>query len=132
MKKEDLENHVRITAPALRATKPEISKSMKPPVKSKLPVINRILFSSFTHTEISDIEIAQGLCALIGAFFKTSGMVGTFKLLEWLGFPIPDLDGKQALLNGWPVLNKRPRNCSAEVQSLIPRLEILEEMIEYK
>ncbi len=138
MKKDELEKFVLENAPLLRSKEAERNQTEpKQPLNkakgpAKKPSPNPIRFSSYTHTEVSDVEIALGLCALLAAFFKSSGMPGTFKLMEWLGFPMPDLEGNEHVFSGWSETIPRQPNRSPQVLNMIPGVDKLEETIQYK
>jgi len=97
-----LDNYVRVNAPKFMRIRPDpplpagdSSKSQSSKrVKPKPPLTGGI-YSSYTHTEVSDMEIAQGLCALVGAFFIKCGTSGSLKVLDWLEFRIPDINGEE-------------------------------------
>jgi len=134
MTEQELEEHARVNAPAIIAKREYKGPPVPPlkPEKGKKTILKKATgFSTFTHTEILDTEISDGLQAIIGAFFKKCGMTGTFKFLEWLGFPVPDLEGKEQILKDFPT--RRPEsNRSSEVLKLIPGILKLEEILQYK
>jgi len=100
----------------------------------------RIRSTTYTHTELNDVQISIGIQALVGCFFSQNGPDATYCLLKWLGFDVPDADGASIPLgtqfNYHSKYSSEPEEdyavTVAEVHKLLPNAEELEAFLGYK
>lgn len=93
--------------------------------------------TTFTHSSIADKCVADSIEALIGAYFMNGSLDGAFRIMEWLGLRGPLQDGTVTPYSRDTTLtpldsNGRPSNTKDGWRSLIPLLEDLEAILDYK
>jgi hypothetical protein len=105
--------------------------------------------ATFTHCQLADFDIANGLNAIVGAFFNQSGPAGAYKALEWLEFKAPDAKGEGRFVNELDDLAEEDGNCArhhhqsslsfknsidsdSSIGVMFKQLEAVEKVIQYK
>lgn len=134
MTEEALDKYVMTNAPRFCQKRPEIFDQPSESKKRERKAAPKTggVYSSYTHTEVSDVELARGLSALVGAFFIASGTSGALKVLDWLDFCVPNADGeKQKLIkpSSFPFCHETLN--SKVVDDLLPMASELESRVGY-
>jgi hypothetical protein len=85
----------------------------------------------YTHSEFGDKSVADGVEALIGAYYISGGLDSAARLMEWIGLRGPGPDNEK-IPYGRPTTPKLTYPDTPQYQILAAQVSNLENLLNYK